>query len=81
MKKFVLFVVLFVILSFLSPIVSATEIIGGRLEILTICQPEGKSETLYSINTGAGKERIPLVVENQKSWRNCAPPGRGEAEN
>ena len=79
MKKFVLFVVLFVILSFLSPIVSATEIIGGRLEILTICQPEGKSETLYSINTGAGKERIPLVVENQKILAKLRSAGAGRS--
>ena len=63
MKKFVLFAILFGILSLMSPIVSATEIIGGRLEILTICQPERKSK-LCTINTG--KERISLLFENQK---------------
>ena len=75
MKKFVLFVILFGILSFLSPIVSATEIIGGRLEILTICQPEGKSETLYSINTG--KERISLLFENLKILAKLRSAGAG----
>ena len=41
MKKFVLFVVLFVILSFLSPIVSATEIIGADWKSLQSANRKG----------------------------------------
>ena len=80
MKKFVLFVVLFVILSFPVAYSLGDGNIRADWKSLQSANRKGNPK-LYSINTGAGKERIPLVLKIKNPGEIALRRGGGEAEN